>query len=204
MRNLITILQALDRIDKWLFHKINGQWTNSVFDSVFPFLRQSNIWMPLYLFLFVFVALNFKRNSGWWIVFFLCTVALTDLTGTRVFKHSFERLRPCADPSLGSSVRLIINECAGGYSFISNHAANHFGLATFLHFTLRNYFPKWTWIGYLWAFTIGYSQVYVGVHYPFDVICGAIVGILFGLFTSRFFNNKFGFANFGTQPTGTH
>jgi membrane-associated phospholipid phosphatase len=204
MGNLMTILQTLDRFDKWLFQKVNGQWTNSLFDSIFPFLRQSNIWMPLYLFLFVFVVLNFKKNSWWWILFFMCTVALTDLTGTRVFKHSFERLRPCSDPAFASSVRMIINECAGGYSFISNHAANHFGLATFLYFTLRHYFPKWTWIAYLWAVAISYSQVYVGVHYPLDVICGALVGIIFGLFTAMFFNKKFGFANFDTQPTVTH
>jgi len=99
---------------------------------------------------------------------------------------------------------LIINECAGGYSFISNHAANHFGLATFIYFTLRHYFPKWVWIGYVWAVAISYSQIYVGVHYPFDVICGALVGIIFGLFTAVFFNRKFGFANFDTQPTVTH
>jgi len=204
MSNLITILQALDRIDKWLFQKINGQWTNSLFDAVFPFLRQSNIWMPLYLFLFMFIVLNFKKNSWWWILFFICTVALTDMTGTKVFKHSFDRLRPCSDPALASSVRLIINECAGGYSFISNHAANHFGLATFIYFTLRHYFPKWVWIGYVWAVAISYSQIYVGVHYPFDVICGALVGIIFGLFTAVFFNRKFGFVNFDTQPTVTH
>jgi undecaprenyl-diphosphatase len=204
MNNLMTILQTLDRFDKWLFQKVNGQWTNSLFDSVFPFLRQSNIWMPLYLFLFVFVALNFKKNSWWWILFFMCTVALTDMIGTRVFKHSFERLRPCSDPEFASSVRMIINDCAGGYSFISNHAANHFGLATFLYFTLRHYFPKWIWIAYLWAAAISYSQVYVGVHYPFDVICGALVGIIFGLFTAMFFNKKFGFVNFDTQPTVTH
>jgi len=203
MTSIITILQALERFDKWLFQKINLQWTNSFFDSIFPFLRQSNILMPLYLFLFLFVVLNFKKNCWWWILFFMCTVALTDLTGTRI-KHSFERLRPCADPEFAPSVRLIINQCAGGYGFISNHAANHFGLATFLYFTLRHFFPKWIWIAYLWAVAISYSQIYVGVHYPLDVICGALVGIIFGLFTAMFFNKKFGFVNFDTQPTVTH
>jgi membrane-associated phospholipid phosphatase len=201
MNNLMSILQTLDQFDKWLFQKINGQWTNSFFDSIAPFLRQSNIWMPLYLFLFVFAALNFKKNGWWWILFFLCTVALTDMIGTRIFKHSFERLRPCSDPNFAASVRLIIGECAGGYSFISNHAANHFGLATFLYFTLRNHVGKWVIIAYLLAIAVGYSQIYVGVHYPFDVICGALLGLMTGLLTARFFNKKFGFANFDTQPT---
>jgi len=200
MNNLMTILQTLDRFDKWLFQKINGQWTNPLFDSVFPFLRQSNVWMPLYLFLFVFVVLNFKKNSWWWVIFFVCTVALTDLTGTNVFKHSFERLRPCRDPAFASSVRLIIKECAGGSSFISNHAANHFGMAVFFIITFRKILGKWVWLTLLWAILISYAQVYVGVHYPSDVLVGAILGLIFGCITGVFFNKRFHFTIFDNQP----
>lgn len=203
MIQLAGILQTLNRFDHWLFQKINGQWTNSFFDFLLPYLRLANTWMPLYLFLFVFVAVNFKRNWWWWIILFVCTVALTDMVGTKVFKHAFERLRPCRDPEFASSVRLLLKDCAGGYSFISNHAANHFGLATFFYFTMRHYLPKWAAIIYVWAFAISYAQVYVGIHYPLDVVCGALLGILFGLFMAMFFNRKFGFANFDTQPTVT-
>jgi len=202
MEELLSILQSLGRFDRWLFQKINGQWTNSFFDSIFIYLRQSDLWMPLYLFLFIFVAVNFKRNWWWWIIFFLCTVALTDMVGTQVFKRLFERPRPCNDPLFASSVRLLLKDCAGGYSFVSNHAANHFGLATFFYFTMRHYLPKWTWVGWLWALSIGYAQIYVGVHYPLDVFGGALLGILFGSFLAMFFNRKFGFANFDTKPTG--
>ena len=201
MNNLLSILENLDQFDHWLFKKINSQWTNSFFDFIFPYLRQPNFWMPLYLFLFVFVAVNFRKNGWWWIIFFLCTVALTDMVGTRVFKHVFERLRPCSDPAFFSSVRLLVKECAGGYSFISNHAANHFGIVAFFYFTLRHYLPKWIWISWLWPVSVSYAQVYVGIHYPFDVITGAFLGILFGAFMSMFFNKKFGFANFDRQPT---
>ena len=201
MNVLLGILQSLDRLDHWLFRKVNTQWTNSLFDFIFPLFRQANFWMPLYLFVFVFVAVNFRRNWWWWIIFFLCTVALTDMTGTRVFKNVFLRLRPCNDPLVASSVRLLLKECVGGYSFVSNHAANHFGLATFFYFTLKNYLPKWTWVAWLWAFAVGYAQIYVGVHYPLDVLGGAVLGIVFGLLMAMFFNRKFGFANFDTQPT---
>ncbi|TMI95616.1 MAG: phosphatase PAP2 family protein [Bacteroidetes bacterium] len=203
MLSLLNILHTLDRFDHWLFQKINSEWTNPFFDFIFPYFRQSDFWMPLYLFLFAFVAVNFKRNWWWWIIFFLCTVALTDLVGTRLFKHVFERLRPCNDPLFASSVRLLLKQCAGGYSFVSNHAANHFGLATFFYFTLRNYLPGWTWIAWVWAFAICYAQIYVGIHYPLDIVGGALLGTLFGLFLAMFFNKKFGFANFDTQPTGT-
>ncbi len=200
---LLSFLQNLIQFDHWFFKKINSQWTNSFFDFLMPYLRQSEVWVPLYLFLAVFAVVNFKKNGWWWIVLFLCTVALTDMVSTRLFKNVFERLRPCSNPEFVSYVRLMIRECAGGYSFTSNHAANHFGIATYFYFTMRHYFPKWAWIGFPWAFAICYAQIYVGVHYPLDILGGAIIGVIFGLFVAMFFNRKFGFANFDRQPTVT-
>jgi len=201
MDDLLVILQIVQQFDRWLFEKINGQWTNSFFDVMFLLFRQSNFWMPLYLFLFLFVAMNFKRNWWWWMILFTCTVAMTDMIGTRVFKHVFLRLRPCDDPAFSFYVRLLLNQCAPGPSFLSNHAANHFGLAAFIYFTLRHYIPRWAWIAWVWASLISYGQIYVGIHYPTDVIGGATLGILLGSLTAMFFNKKFGFANFDTQPT---
>ncbi|HEY0432584.1 MAG TPA: phosphatase PAP2 family protein [Chitinophagaceae bacterium] len=201
MGPLITILQRLEQLDRWLFHLINGRLTNPVFDHIFLLFRQSLFWMPLYLFVFIFIVINFRKNAIWWIVFFVCTVAMTDMVGTRVFKHVVERLRPCADPSFAASVRLLLKNCAPGYSFVSNHAANHFGLATFFFFTMRWQLRGWVWIGFIWALMVSYGQIYVGIHYPTDVAGGALLGILFGLFMALLFNRKFGFVNFDSQPT---
>ena len=189
--------------DQWLFKKINSQWTNPVFDFLFPFFREAYFWAPLYLFLLLFVLSNFKRNWWWWMILFLCTVALTDMTGTKVFKYGFHRLRPCNDPNFSVYVRLLIKECGAGFSFVSNHAATHFGMATFFFFTMRHYFGKWIWVAYAWAACIAYAQVYVGIHYPLDVLGGALLGLIFGLFMAMLFNKKFGFANFDKQPTVT-
>ncbi len=117
--------------DQQLFKKINSEWTNPLFDAVMPFLRNSLNWAPLYLFFLIFILMNFKKKGLWWIVFFISTVAMTDMTGNYVFKHGFERLRPCNDPLFFDQVRLLIDHCGAGYSFISNHAANHFGMAAF-------------------------------------------------------------------------
>jgi membrane-associated phospholipid phosphatase len=185
--------------DRYVFVKLNSEWTNPFFDAVLPWLRNSSIWAPLYLFILFFVTLNFKNKSGWWIVLFIATVALTDMTGTYVFKHNFERLRPCNDPAMYLYVRRLIGECSGGYSFISNHAANHFGMASFFYTTFRKIIPKWAWLGFGWAGSIAYAQVYVGVHYPLDVFCGALLGILAGIFTGLIFNKRFGFAIFDNQ-----
>src|SRR6266487_1431657 len=102
MLSLLNITGSLRQMDHWLFKKINGEWTNSFFDSVFPLIRQSLFWLPWYLFLFLFVIFNFKKNWWWWIILFLCTVALTDMAGTRLFKHIIERDRPCNDPEFFS------------------------------------------------------------------------------------------------------
>jgi len=189
--------------DRSIFIKLNSGWTNPIFDAVLPWLRNSAIWTPLYLFLFFFVVLNFKNKSIWWIVLFVTTIALTDMAGTNLFKHNFNRPRPCADLDMHLYVRLLLDQCSGGKSFISNHAANHFGMATFFYITFRKIIPKWTWLGFVWAGLIAYSQVYVGVHYPLDVFCGALVGMFSGIITGHTFNNRFGFAIFDKQPIGS-
>lgn len=166
-----------------------------------PFLRTALNWAPLYLFVIVFVLVNFKLKGLWWIVFFLCTVALTDMTGTYIFKHNFYRLRPCADPDFYMHVRLLLKQCAGGYSFTSNHAANHFGMAVFFFISMKHIAGKWAWLAIAWAASIAYAQVYVGVHYPLDVFCGAIIGSCFGFLTGTIFTKRFGFAIFDNQPT---
>jgi membrane-associated phospholipid phosphatase len=193
--------QKLGQFDQWLFVKINNSLANPFFDGLMPFLRNSSNWAPLYVFLFVFVLLNFKWNGLWWTLFFTATIALADMCGTYVFKHNFKRMRPCNDPDFFSQVRLVVDYCSGGFGFVSNHAANHFGMATFFFITLKPVIGKWALIGFLWAGLIAFAQVYVGVHYPFDILAGSLLGVGFGVLTGSLFNKRFGFAIFGNQPT---
>ncbi len=194
-----TFLQNIISWDRSLFEKINGDWSNGLFDIVMPFMRNGLNWAPLYLFVITLVLLNFKTRGVWWVVFFLSTVALTDMVGTYAFKHAIERLRPCNDPDFYMHVRLVVKQCGGGYSFISNHAANHFGMAAFFIITLRRIIGKWAWLAFAWAPLIAYAQVYVGVHYPLDVLAGALLGLAFGISTAVIFNKRFGFVTFDNQ-----
>lgn len=193
--------QKLVEFDQWLFIKINSQWTNPVFDSLMPFMRNGLHWIPLYLFFGVFAILNFKKDGAWWCLLLLVTVAMTDLAGTYIFKHNIARVRPCNSMTFQTYVRLLLDHCSYGNSFISNHSANHVGMGVFFFFTMKHVIGKWAFIGVLWGLLIAYSQVYVGVHYPFDVLAGALVGLIFGIFTSTVFNKRFGFATFENQPT---
>jgi membrane-associated phospholipid phosphatase len=197
-------LNKIEQLDQWLFVKLNSGAGNPVFDNILPYMRVALNWAPLYLFLVVFVILNFRIKGLWWSVFFVATVALTDMTGTYAFKRVFERLRPCNDPEFYTQVRLLVDHCSPGYSFISNHAANHFGIAAFFYFTMRPVLHKnWAMIGFVWAALVAYSQIYVGIHYPFDVLAGSLLGLLAGTLTGKLFNKRFGFVIFENQSTLT-
>ncbi len=188
----ISLWHRLDEWDKWLFIKLNSHWTNPFFDAVLPFISNSVFWAPLYIFIAVFIALNFGKKGLWWSLLFICTIALTDMIGARILKTAVHRLRPCQDSEFMVYVRLLLQQCSGSYSFVSNHAANHFGMASFAFLTFRGIFKKWMYLAFVWAFFISYAQVYVGVHYPLDVLGGALLGVLIGSITARIFHKKWG------------
>lgn len=192
-----------ENIDRRLFYAINTGTANDFFDQLMPFLRNSFAWAPLYLFIILFVIINFKKTGWIWLLFGICTIACTDLTGARIFKALFERLRPCQEVEMIGYVRLVLGRCSSGYSFVSNHAINHFGLAAFIFFSSHKYL-KYCWVFFIWAALIGFAQVYVGVHYPFDVVSGALLGCLFGYISGSIFNKRYGFPIFDTQSTVTN
>lgn len=180
--------------DKGLFKLINGAWHNDLFDTVMPFLRNANFWMPLYLFLFVFALANFKKNTWWWVLFAAGTVILTNFFSSDIIKENIFRLRPCNDPQLADSIRVLAGYRPQSSSFTSSHATNHFGMAAFFYFTLRKFIGGWGLLFFFWAASICYAQVYVGVHFPLDTISGGMIGFVFGYLSARSFNKNYDLA----------
>lgn len=183
----------INELDTKLFLLINTEFTNSFLDKVYPWWREGNTWMPLYLFIIIFLLVNFKQKALGWILFAIITIAIADQLSSHLIKPFFERPRPCNDPMLMHQIRLLLNGCSGGFSFTSSHATNHFSFAVFVLQTLGFTMGKWKYLLILWAATIAYGQVYVGVHYPLDILVGTILGISVGLFTSKIFHQFFGF-----------
>lgn len=198
---LISTLDTLLSWDRSLFERINSGLASGWLDQVLPYVRNSVYWTPLYLFLLVFITLNFGIKGWWWVLFFLVTVSLTDMISSQGFKEWFHRLRPCRDPDMLGHIRLVLDQCAGGYSFTSSHAANHTGIAFFFYLTTRGFLGKWALIAFAWAALIGFAQIYVGVHYPIDILGGALIGMVFGSSTAWLFNKRFGFPIFDKEPT---
>jgi membrane-associated phospholipid phosphatase len=188
---LLSIVQPLLQFDNWLFEKINGIWINPFFDLTLPVVWQEEIWYPVYLFLFVFALYNFRLKGWWWLATLIMTVIISDLCSSLLVKSLVFRFRPCQNPDTMDQIRFLVNYCPSHSSFPASPACNHFAAAWFIFITL-NQTGSWRWLLFPWAFVIGYAQVYVGVHYPLDVVGGAILGTAMGLGMSHFFRSQFG------------
>lgn len=179
-----------DLVIKWdhtVWYYLNTQWHNSFLDFVIPFIRNQYFWAPLYFFLLVFIPYKFGKKGWLWCLFYLIAFALSDEISVNVIKPFFHRVRPCNNPYLSSVVHLVV-ECGSGYSFPSAHAANHFSMGLFMAITLGR---KWKWVwpaAIAWALLVSYAQVYVGVHFPLDITCGGILGIVIGIIIGKIFN----------------
>ena len=192
IQNASFLPEAIKQLDYNLFYKMNGLWHNSFFDVFFPFIREPTLWVPFYFFLIVFATLNFKVKGWIWVIFFLANAGLSDYVSSHLIKENFFRLRPCRDPVLFDHIRFLVSYCPVSSSFTSSHAVNHFAAAMFIFTTFKKAVsPKWAFV-FVWSFCIAYAQVYVGVHFPFDVFCGSIIGLIIGYIPAKIFNTKIG------------
>lgn len=180
------MMDYLIKLDQQLFLLINRVMVNDFFDWLLPLFRSKYFWAPLYLFLIVYFINKYKLKGLWIILFLIITFAITDFISASIIKEYYQRLRPCNEPEFMGMVRNLVG-CGSGYSFISSHASNHFGFAYFM----LGIFHDKVWVRrsfLLWAAVISYAQVYVGVHYPIDVILGMYLGMLIGTLTFYIFN----------------
>jgi undecaprenyl-diphosphatase len=189
---LLTFWQQIQPFDTWLLTHINQNWSSSFLDAVLPYMRETLFWIPLYLFLLLFVTMNFGAKAWWWVLAVILTAALSDIVSSQIIKQAIMRVRPCQDEYVSMQIRFFINYCPQSSSFTSSHATSHFAQATFFFLTLRHIMKKWAYVFYIWAFIIAYTQVYVGVHYPFDVICGSLLGYGIGFAMGKMFQSRIG------------
>jgi membrane-associated phospholipid phosphatase len=170
---------TLLQLDRHLFYFINHDLSNAFFDWLMPLLRNPYFWIPLYVFIFVFCLWRYKKQGVIIIVLLGLTFGVADYGSASINKSIYERVRPCNDRAMATTIVRRV-DCGTGYSFPSTHASNHFAIAIFLSIV---FYKRYKWLlpaSLLWAASVCFAQVYVGVHFPIDVICGAAYGILVG------------------------
>lgn len=170
-------MESLLNADLQVFNLIN-ELHLGVLESFLIAIRNILIWVPLYVLLVGMMVYYWKSRAWLPVLFTLLTVAVADFTSSQVIKKTVERPRPCHVLE-HAEVRVA---CGSGYSFTSSHATNHMALAV-LWIQLFSMWGRHRWWFVAWAVVIGFAQIFVGVHYPLDIISGFLLGGLIGYFT---------------------
>ena len=153
---------------------------SSTFDPFWILVSEKWFWIPLYVIFLYFLYKNFNKKSLFYILLFVALGITASDQIANIFKFGFERLRPCHDPSLEGLLREV--KCGGKFGFYSAHSSNSFFVATYLTILLGKKIKQLPYFLFVWAAIVAYSRVYLGMHFPGDIIVGAIMGILSALF----------------------
>ena len=189
------MIEYLEHIDRELFLLLNG--CNSPFmDRVMWFISGKLEWIPFYVLLLYLLIKNYRKQS--WIILLsvAALIALSDQISVHFFKDFFERFRPCHNLETQDLVHRVNNKCGGQFGFVSSHASNSFAVSDFVGLFLRKHMRYALILLLLWAALVSYSRVYLGVHYPGDILGGAILGsslaVVMFFITKRILKFKYG------------
>jgi undecaprenyl-diphosphatase len=168
------MLETLKQLDRDLFIHLN-EMHSPIWDTIMIFMSDKYVWIPFYLGLIGYLAWRYRRQSIAMVLLVIASIGAADFIASGLMKPYFMRLRPCHDPALAEVINVVQN-CGGKFGFISSHAANTFALAVFFSLVLSERYLLFKVLLLSWAVIVTYSRIYLGVHYPSDVLLGALLG----------------------------
>ena len=177
------MLDKILSLDQELFVYLNSLGSET-FDGLWLLITKQLNWIPFFLLLlyFIYKKLGIKQT----LYLFLFVVLLIFFTDqiTNLFKNGFQRLRPCNNPEINSFIRIVQSRTS--FSFFSGHASNTMAVATFLYLVFKKDF-KYFWLLFLWPLVFAYSRIYLGLHYPLDILSGYLFGGILGFLMFKFY-----------------
>jgi undecaprenyl-diphosphatase len=171
-------MEQIKQLDREFFLWLNNAHT-ALLDQPMYWMTKILFWLPLYILLIFLLFKKLGKQSWWALLCVTIAIVLSDQLMTSFMKPFFARLRPSHEPSLKGLVHLVNNYRGGLYGFASGHAATTFAVATIVWLLLRHHY-RWMSLVFLWAALMTYTRIYLGVHYPGDILVGAIAGIICG------------------------
>jgi undecaprenyl-diphosphatase len=170
------MLEKILSLDQHLFVFLNGLGSES-YDGLWLILTKQTSWIPLFLFLLYLIFKKLGAKQALYLVLFVAVLIVLNDQTANVFKNGFQRLRPCNNPEINSFIRIVQSRTS--FSFFSGHAASSMGVTTFLYLIFKKDF-QYFWLLFLWPLIFAYSRIYLGLHYPLDIICGYLFGAIMG------------------------
>ena len=175
------MLENLLALDVQLLVYLNGLGSET-YDGLWLFITKQTNWTPLFLVLLYIIYTKVGIKQTLYILLAIAVLILITDQSTNLVKYTVQRLRPCNNPDI--IIRAV--KTSKSFSFFSGHAANSMAAAMFIYHVLKPYF-KYTFLLFLWPLIFAYSRIYLGLHYPLDILCGYLFGMMTGLFVYRIY-----------------